>query len=119
LFRSHTPSLPSSPTPPTENSEEPDFTCKETRAAHHLRQSRSAAGYCSDNAFAESAFASLKSELLDEGAPFASTAAATTAAVFDYLETFSNRKRRHSSLAYLSPQAFLDSYFQNLKPSLN
>ena len=97
------------------------YTAASTRtllARHHLRQSMSAAGYCYDNAFAESAFASLKSELLDDGAPFASKAAATTA-VFDYLETFYNRKRRHSSLAYQSPQAFLDSYFQNLKPSLN
>ncbi len=87
-------------------------------ARHHLRQSMSAAGYCYDNAFAESAFASLKSELLDDGAPFATKATAATA-VFDYLETFYNRKRRHSSLGYQSPHAFLDSYFQNLKPSLN
>lgn len=32
-----------------------------------LRQSMSAAGDCYDNAFAESTFASLKSELLDDG----------------------------------------------------
>lgn len=87
-------------------------------ARHGLRQSMSAAGYCYDNAFAESAFASLKCELLDDGAPFASKTAATTA-VFDYLETFYNRKRRHSSLAYQSPQAFLDRYFQNLHLTLN
>lgn len=87
-------------------------------ARHGLRQSMSAAGYCYDNAFAESAFASLKTELLEDGLPFASKAAALTA-VFDYLETFSNRKRRHSSLGYHSPQAFLDRYFQTLNPSLN
>lgn len=87
-------------------------------ARYSLRQSMSAAGYCYDNAFAESTFASLKSELLDDGAPFASKAAATTA-VFDYLETFYNRTRRHSSLNYQSPHAFLDSYFQTLNPSLN
>ena len=87
-------------------------------ARHHLRQSMSAAGYCYDNAFAESAFASLKTEILDDGAPFASNASATTA-VFDYLETFYNRKRRHSSLGYQSPHAFLHSYFQNQKPTLN
>lgn len=87
-------------------------------ARHGLRQSMSAAGYCYDNAFAESAFASLKSELLDDGQPFASNAAASTA-VFDYLETFYNRKRRHSSLDYLSPQTFLDRHFQSLNSSLN
>jgi transposase InsO family protein len=87
-------------------------------ARHGLRQSMSAAGYCYDNAFAESAFASLKSELLEDGAPFATKAAASTA-VFDYLETFYNRKRRHSSLGFQSPQAFLHSYLQNRKPSLS
>jgi transposase InsO family protein len=87
-------------------------------ACYGLRQSMSAAGYCYDNAFAESAFASLKSELLDDRAPFASKAAAATA-VFDYLQTFYNRKRRHSSLGYQSPQSFLDHYFQTPNPSLN
>jgi putative transposase len=85
---------------------------------HGLRQSMSAAGYCYDNAFAESAFASLKSELLEERRPFASKALAATA-VFDYLETFYNRKRRHSSLGYLSPHTFLDRHFQPINPSLN
>jgi putative transposase len=97
------------------------YTAASTRtllARHHLRQSMSAAGYCYDNAFAESAFASLKSELLEDGSPVPTKAAASTA-VFDYLEAFYNRKRLHSSLGYHSPQAFLDSYFQNLKPSLN
>ena len=47
----------------------------------------SAAGHCYGNAFAESAFASLKSEILDDGAPFASKASAATA-VFDCLEAF-------------------------------
>lgn len=78
----------------------------------------SAAGYCYDNAFAESAFASLKNELLDDGQPFASKAAASTA-VFDYMESFYNRKRRHSSLGYLAPQTFLDLHFQTLNSSLN
>ena len=83
-----------------------------------LRQSMSAAGYCYDNAFAESAFASLKTELLDDGQPFASKAAASTA-VFDYLETFYNRKRLHSALGYQSPHDFLNHYFQTQNPSLN
>src|SRR5690606_13750464 len=62
-----------------------------------LLQSMSAAGYCYDNAFAESAFASIKTELLEEGRPFPSKEAASTA-VFDYMETFYNRKRLHGSL---------------------
>ena len=87
-------------------------------ARHGLRQSMSAAGYCYDNAFAESAFASIKSELLPDGQPFASKEIARRA-LFDYLETFYNRTRRHSALNYHSPRAFLDSYFQNQNPNLN
>lgn len=97
------------------------YSARPTRqllARRRLRQSMSAQGYCYDNAFAESAFASLKSELLDDGQPFASKAAASSA-VFDYLETFYNRTRLHSSLGYLSPHAFLNHYFQTQNSSLN
>lgn len=85
---------------------------------HGLRQSMSAKGYCYDNAFAESCFASLKSEFLDEGRPFASKPVASRA-LFDYLACFYNRKRLHSSLGYLSPQNFLNLYFHNQKTHLN
>lgn len=83
-----------------------------------LVQSMSARGYCYDNAFAESAFASIKNEVLPDGQSFPTRYAASTS-LFDYFETFYNRRRRHSSLGYLSPQAFLNQYFQNQKPSLN
>lgn len=83
---------------------------RELLARHGLRQSMSAAGYCYDNTFAESAFASLKAELPDDGQPFDSKQAAMTA-IFDYLETFYNKKRRRSALGYQSPQAFLNQYF--------
>jgi len=83
-----------------------------------LRQSMSAAGYCYDNAFAESAFASIKNELLPEQTVFESKSAASTA-LFDYLETFYNRKRLHGSLGFTSPNDFLNNYFQKLNPSLN
>jgi len=78
----------------------------------------SAAGDCYDNAFAESTFASLKSELLDDGQPLPSKQA-TAAATFDYIETFFNRKRLHCFLGFKSPLTFLNNYFQNLNPSLN
>jgi putative transposase len=91
---------------------------RELLARHGLRQSMSAKGYCYDNAFSESTFASIKSEVLNDGLPFDSKRAAT-AALFDYLETFYNRRRLHSSLAYRSPNAFLKTYFQNQNPHLN
>ena len=77
----------------------------------------SAKACCYDNAFAESAFASLKSELLDDGLPLPSKPAASIA-VFNYPETFYNRQRRRSSLTYQSPQTFLDHYFRQLNSSL-
>lgn len=83
-----------------------------------LLQSMSAKGYCYDNAFAESAFASIKADLIPDGQPF-TTRRAAAAALFDYFETFYNRRRLHSALAYRSPNDFLNQYFQTHKPSLN
>jgi putative transposase len=57
-----------------------------------------------DNAIAESFVASLKTELLYRHR-FLSQEAARTA-VFDYIEGFYNRVRRHSSLGYLSPSDY-------------
>jgi putative transposase len=54
-----------------------------------------------DNAVAESFFASLTKDLLRR-ASFRSRAEARTA-VFDYIETFYNPIRLHSTLDYLSP----------------
>jgi putative transposase len=83
-----------------------------------LRQSMSAKGYCYDNAFAESCFASIKAELLPDCGSFENHLHARRS-LFDYLETFYNRCRRHSSLDYLAPQDFLNQFFQNQHPSLN
>ena len=61
-------------------------------------------GDCWDNAPMESLFASLKKELI-HGAYFA-TRAEARAAVFEYIEVFYNRQRRHSTLGYVSPAEF-------------
>jgi putative transposase len=61
-------------------------------------------GSALDNAISESFVASLKCELL-HGHPFLDREAARTA-VFDYIEGFYNRVRRHSSLGYLSPSEY-------------
>ena len=58
-------------------------------------------GNCWDNAPMESFFASLKKELVhDEDY---ATRGAATASLFEYIETFHNRVRRHSSLGYVAP----------------
>ncbi len=61
-------------------------------------------GDCYDNAAAESFFATLKTELLSQRS-WATRAEATTA-IFDYIEAFYNRRRRHSTLDYLSPSDY-------------
>ena len=66
--------------------------------------SMSRRGDCWDNAVAESFFGTLKMELLYE-LPL-QTRSATRSAVADYIETFYNVRRRHSSLGYRSPLEF-------------
>lgn len=73
-------------------------------AAYGIQCSMSRKGNCWDNAVAESFFSSLKMELVHE-ADFA-THEQARAALFEYIEVFYNRKRRHSSLGYLSPVEF-------------
>ena len=63
--------------------------------------SMSRRGNCWDNAPMESFFATLKKELVhDEDY---ATRERATASIFEYIETFYNRIRRHSALGYLSP----------------
>jgi transposase InsO family protein len=81
-------------------------------AKHGLRGSMSRRGDCWDNAVAESFFASLKLELVYQVQWRSRTAART--AIFEYLELFYNRRRRHSSLGYLSPVEFEQRNHQRL-----
>ena len=71
-------------------------------AAHGIVPSMSRTGNCWDNAVAESFFATLKLELeLDFD-----TRPQARAAVFEYLEVFYNRQRRHSAISYATPWSF-------------
>jgi transposase InsO family protein len=70
-------------------------------ATHGLVCSMSRRGNCYDNAAAESFFATLEHELLT-GADFRSRAEARQA-IFRYIEGWYNRRRRHSTLGYVSP----------------
>jgi putative transposase len=66
--------------------------------------SMSRKGDCGDNAPMESFFASLKKELVHrEDYP---TREQAKASLFEYIEVFYNRVRRHSSLGYVSPVEF-------------
>ena len=66
--------------------------------------SMSRRGNCWDNAVAESFFATLKVELVRES--LFRTRAQATSEIFEYIEVFYNRERRHSSLDYVSPLEF-------------
>jgi len=66
--------------------------------------SMSGAGNCYDNAVAESFFALLKRERVHRR--HYQTRAEATADMFQYIEIFYNRQRRHSSLGYRSPEQF-------------
>jgi putative transposase len=61
-------------------------------------------GDCFDNAMAESFFATLECELLDRST--FRTRDQARAAIFDFIEVFYNRQRRHSSLGNMSPAEF-------------
>ena len=73
-------------------------------AQHRLVASMSRKGNCYDNAFIESFWSSLKYEVVYHQR-FA-TFVEARCAIFNYIETFYNRTRLHSSLAYRSPITF-------------
>ena len=71
---------------------------------HHVVQSLSRPGQCWDYAVAESCFATLKEELIyRQGWP---TRIMARRAIFEFIEVFYNRQRRHSSLDNLTPSAY-------------
>lgn len=72
--------------------------------AHHLTPSMSRRGNCWDNAVAESFFSSLKRERIRKR--IYRTRNEAKADLFDYIEMFYNRTRRHSHLGGISPEAF-------------
>lgn len=64
-------------------------------------QSMSRKGNCWDNAIAESFFKTLKTEMVYHRK--FETRARAKLEIFDYIEVWYNRKRRHSALDYLTP----------------
>ncbi len=68
---------------------------------NRLRCSMARRGECLDNAVAESFFGSLKNELVHH--EDYRTRAEARQSIFEYIEIFYNRKRRHAFLDYMSP----------------
>lgn len=71
---------------------------------HDLEPSMSRKGNCWDNAVVESFFSSLKKERIKKR--IYKTRDLARADVFDYIEVFYNRKRRHSHIGGVSPEAY-------------
>jgi len=71
---------------------------------HDVICSMSRKGNCYDNAVAESFFGRLKSEWINHYRYLSRSEA--TQSIFYYIEIFYNRKRRHSSIDYVTPQEY-------------
>ncbi|HET6991153.1 MAG TPA: IS3 family transposase [Bacteroidia bacterium] len=77
---------------------------------HSMIASMSGIGNCYDNAAMESFFHTLKTEHIYFKTYH--TREQAKQSIFDYVEIFYNRKRRHSTLGYLSPSAFEKQWYQ-------
>ena len=77
---------------------------QEVLASNGAVVSMSRKGNCWDNALAESFFGTLKKELI-HGESF-KTREQAVSAIFEYIELFYNRQRRHSKLGYQSPAEY-------------
>lgn len=80
-------------------------------AEERIACSMSRRGDCWDNAPMESFFASLKKELVHH--EDYATREQAKASIFEYIEAFYNRVRRHSSLGYVAPAEFERTHNQN------
>jgi transposase InsO family protein len=69
-----------------------------------IQVSMSGTGDCWDNAVIESFWSTLKAELVHH--EHYATHEQARASIFEYIEVFYNRQRLHSSLGYVSPEAF-------------
>ena len=69
-----------------------------------IAASMGSVGTAYDNAVAESLFATIKRELVHRHR-FATRAAARSA-IFEFIEVFYNRRRRHSTIGMVSPAEF-------------
>ncbi len=78
--------------------------------AKEFECSMSRKGNCWDNAPSESFFGTLKTELIHHYEY--STRQEAVDAIFEYIEVFYNRQRKHSTLGYMNPTAFEQAYYE-------
>ena len=86
-------------------------------AQHNIIPSMSGVGNCYDNAAMESFFHTLKTEHVYFERY--KTREEAKSSIFEYIEVFYNRQRRHSTLDYKTPLAFEQNYQQSSVRLLN
>jgi putative transposase len=89
---------------PLESAQYVSLAFGQTARAAGIAQSMGSRGDCFDNAVAESFFATLKKELVNRR-PWPQKAE-LRGEIFDYIEIFYNRQRRHRTLGMRSPADF-------------
>jgi putative transposase len=82
--------------------------------AHQMTASMSRKGDCYDNAVMESFWSTLKAEC---ATGIYSSRAEARQSIFEYVEVWYNRQRRHSALGYASPETFEQRYFESNRES--
>jgi transposase InsO family protein len=85
-----------------------EFRNELNRLCPSVRQSMSRKGNCWDNACAESFFKTLKTELDVSERRY--SAKQVKSLVFEYIEIYYNRRRRHSALGYAIPVALTNNF---------
>ena len=80
------------------------YDYRQLLSKHGFKQSMGSTGDCYDNAVMESFFHTMKTEWVFFEKYQTRSQAKTS--LFDYVETFYNRERRHSALNYLSPLSY-------------
>jgi transposase InsO family protein len=88
---------------------------KQLLDAHKMTMSMSRKGDCYDNAVMESFWSTLKAECA--GGVYNSRAEARQS-IFEYVEVWYNRQRRHSALGYATPETFEQRYFESNPESI-
>jgi transposase InsO family protein len=80
------------------------YAYQELLREYRITPSMGRSGNCYDNAYVESFFGTLKTELV-HGERYRSRLEARLS-IFEYVEVFYNRQRRHSALGYRSPEQY-------------
>ena len=80
------------------------YAYQELLREYGMRPSMSRSGHCYDNAYVESFFGTLKTELV-HGEHYRSRLEARLS-IFEYVELFYNRQRSHSALGYKTPEEY-------------